>query len=343
MEFKSLFGPEDHNKNDKNDTKKSHRAPYEADPMARHRGALWAAVGLLTVALGAATVWGYEELEADRALFDGFDQSGAVDEVQIQVESIDGRLSKLVSHVATSDVVEAVSSRIASVERTLTRGLEATRADIAEVRDANADIEWRIQSTVEARTSPIRERLADLESSEQIRLAEIAALEEKLDGKLDDKLDGLRLELAFELAQIQQNEAAVTASFEQRMSGSERRLDIVGYAVEQDRIDFEMYEGYDEELSPGILLHLNQVDRRYQRIGGWIRLIPEGRIIRVKDQPIQEALVFFTHQDDRRHELVFTRVTESAAVGYINVPSDSFLETAGQDWNSPSVAVVAND
>ena len=108
-------------------------------------------------------------------------------------------------------------------------------------------------------------------------------------------------------------------------------------------IDFEMYEGYDEELSPGILLHLNQVDRRYQRIGGWIRLIPEGRIIRVKDQPIQEALVFFTHQDDRRHELVFTRVTESAAVGYINVPSDSFLETAGQDWNSPSVAVVAND
>ena len=346
MEFKSLLGPQDPKKETtkKGDSSKmaaegdSNRSPGArklAGPASNHRGGLWAAVGLLAVALAAAATWGYDELEADRALFPGFARSGTVEAIQIQMQSIDDRISILASRVATSDVVEGVVTRLSGIERTLTRGLEATRGDIAEVREANADIEWRIQSSVEDRTSKIRERLAELESAEQNRLAEIAELE--------DRLEAFRLDLAFELAELFEHDAAVAAGLEQRVAGTERRLDIVAYAVERDRVDFEMHEGFAEELAPGIHLHLNQVDRRYQRIGGWIQLIPEGRFIRINDQAIQESLVFYTHQDERPHELVFTRVTETAAVGYMRVPSDSVVQTADETWNRPTIAVVAED
>jgi hypothetical protein len=344
MEFKSLLGPQGPEKrlpNNSDGPKKTANKGSVPPPgthsgsASGHRWGLWAAVGLLAVALGAAVTRGYEEIEADRALFPDFAKSGAVDAIQVQIESIDGRLSNLASRVATSDVVEGLVTRVFGIERTLTRGLEATQGDIARIREANADIEWRIQSSVEDRTSRVRERLAELESAEQSRLAEIAGLR--------DTLEGIRLELALELVELRGHDAAVAAGLEQRISGTERRLDIVAYAVERDRVDFEMYEGFAEELAPGIHLHLNEVDRRYQKVGGWIQLIPEGRFIRINDQSIQESLVFYTHQDERPHELVFTRVTETAAVGYMRLPSDSVVQSADETWDQAAVAAVAND
>ena len=340
------MGPQDPEKettkngvSSKNATKGNSNRPTQprkhSGPASIHHAGIWTAVGLLAVALAAAATWGYEELEADRRLFPGFARSGTVDTIQVQMKSIDDRLSNLASRVATSDVVEELVTRLSGVERTLDRGLAATRDDVAQIREANADIEWRIQSSVQDRTSMIRERLAQLESAEQNRRAEITVLE--------DRLEGFRLEMNLELAALEQHDAAVTAGLEQRISGTERRLDIVAYAVERDRVDFEMYEGFAEEIAPGIHLHLNQVDRRYQRIGGWIQLIPEGRFIRINDQPIQESLVFYTHQDERPHELVFTRVTETAAVGYMRIPSDSVVQTADEAWNRPTVAVAVRD
>jgi hypothetical protein len=78
-------------------------------------------------------------------------------------------------------------------------------------------------------------------------------------------------------------------------------------------------------------------------VTGWIWLVPEGRLLWISDHPIQQSLVFYTHQDERAHELVFTRVTETAAAGYLRVPSESAVQTAGQDWTTPSVAVAVID
>ena len=344
MEFNSLLGPQGPDKRSTNNGDRPKKTPnkdsVQSAQLGRylgsgsgHRWGLWAAIVLLAVALGAATTRGYEELEADRALYPGFAKSGAVDAIQVQMDSIDGRLSNLASRVATSDVVRGLVSRVSGIEGTLTRGLESTRGDIARIREANEDIEWRIQSSVENRTSKIRERLAELESAEQNRLVEIVGLEERM--------EEIRLGLALELAELSQHDASFAAKLEERVSGTERRLDIVAYAVERDRVDFEMYEGFAEELAPGIHFHLNEVDRRYQKIGGWILLIPEGRFIRINDLPIQESLVFYTHQDERPHELVFTRVTETAAVGYMRLPADSVVRTADETWDRPAVAVVA--
>jgi hypothetical protein len=51
--------------------------------------------------------------------------------------------------------------------------------------------------------------------------------------------------------------------------------------------------------------------------------------------------MFYTHQDERAHELVFTRVTGTAAVGYLRVPPESFVRSADADWTEPSVALAA--
>lgn len=343
MEFKSLLGPDDPKKDrDGNDgTTKSpgNEGDFPKLPRTTRRpgrtGPLWAAVGLLGAGLVAASAWGYQQLQADRDLFSAFADSSIVDAIEVRVDSLDNRLSTLVGRVATSDTVEGLASRIAGVESRVTRALEATRADIAQVAEANADMDWRIQSAVEARTSPIRERLAELEAAEQSRMADLVALE--------DQIAALGLDLETGLTKLREDEATANAGLEGRLSGTERRLDIVAYAVDRDRVDFEMYQSDNEEIAPGIVLHLQEVDRRYQRVQGWIWLVPEARFVRFEDHPIQESLVFYTHQDERPHELVFTRVTETAAVGYMRIPSESIVETADEAWDAPPVAVAARE
>jgi hypothetical protein len=339
MTYTSLLGPKDPDKgNDKGGRGTAGPAGDKGFNPERPRsghGGLWAAVALLAISLSGAAVWAYHEIESDRERFGGFDQSDAVASLQSGIESIDDRISTMANRVATSEVVQGLRARMDDLEQTMTRGLEATRNDIAEVRSEYADLDFRIQSTVESRTSPIRERLSELEAAELDRAAEI--------DRLRSELVELRHATAGEFAEVLQNDAAAHAGLENRVAGAERRLDIVAYAVDRDRVDFEMYRDLDEEIAPGIVLHLNDVDRRYQRVNGWIRLVPEGRLLWISDHPIQQSLVFYTHQDERAHELVFTRVTETAAAGYLRVPSESAVQTAGQDWTTPSVAVAVID
>jgi hypothetical protein len=343
MSYTNLLGqngPEkDSGKPDNKDVKPAmtlgKHTPSASGLKRQGNGGLWVALIIVVISVAGAAGWGYHQIESDRALFEGFDQSDAVQALQSRVNAIDGRISTLVSRVATSDIVDGLRSRVDTLETTFSRGLEATRSDVADLREATGDIDFRIQSAIEERTSSIRAQLAELESSDQSRASEIA--------RLETALDEMRRNTTLEFADLRQNEAAVNQGLENRLAGTERRVDVVAYAVDRDRVDFELYRDMDETLAPGIVLHLSDVDRRYQRVNGWVHLVPEGRFLRINNHPIQQALVFYTHQDDRPHELVLTRVTETAAVGYIHIPSESTVQTAEDDWTTPSVAVAAND
>ena len=338
MEFNSLMGPKDpnNNKSKGENGKASGKDSFEKLPVARkpkqsRNGLVWASLGLLTAGFVAAGAFGYEQIEANRNALPDLATNQSVEALQGQVDSLDGRLSNLVGRVATSDTVEGLVTRIGEVEGALRRGLEATRGDIAEVREASADLEWRIQSTVEACTSPIRERLAELESAEQGCRVDLMALEQKV--------EALGLSMESQVADLRHDESLANQQIEGRIAGTERRLDIVSYAVDKSRFDFEMYKDFDEQVAPGVTLHLTDVDRRFQNVSGWIWLVDDVRFLRIEDHPIQQSLVFYTHQDERPYELIFTRVTESAAVGYMRVPSDSLVQTADEDWKTPSIAV----
>ncbi len=340
MRFTSLLGPEDpKRKPTRNDIEKGARPGTPKTASGLGVFALWAAVGILAALFTFTARSGFERLEAGEARLAETADAAAVEAVGTRLDSLDRRLSTVAGRVPNAEVMERLSARVSAVESSLTRGLASVRGDIAEIREADDDVEWRIQAGVEDAASPIRERLAALEAAEQSRMAELAVLEDKL----VDEIESVGFDLAFEMDLERRRDDARTAGLANRLAGAERRLDVVAYAVDKDRVDFETYTDFNEEIAPGIVLRLTRVDRRLQRIGGWIWLVPEARFLRIDDHPIQRSLVFYTHQDDRPHELVFTRVTETAAVGFVRLPSESVVESADASWDAPPVATVLND
>ncbi len=346
MRFTSLLGPDDPKRKHTRDDHgaRTGKAPGggPATP-GKNSGlgalALWGALGCLAAVFAFTAKWGYERLQSGEARLAGYAEAAAVDAVQTRLDSLDRRLSTVAGRVPNAEVMEGMGARVAAVESSLTRGLASVRGDVAEIREAAGDVEWRIQARVEEGTSPLRERMAALEAAAQSHGAERAVLEDAL----RDRIESLGQGLALELDRDRRRGAVVAADLEDRLAGAERRLDVVAYAVDTDRVDFETYRDFNEEVAPGIVLRMTRVDRRRQRIDGWIWLVPEARFLRFDDHPIQRSLVFYTHQDDRPHELVFTRVTETAAVGFVRLPSESVVESAGASWDAPSVAAAVRD
>jgi len=318
MEFKSL--------NDQSKSKKS-------------RGAgIWAAFGVLSVVLIGLATMGWNRLDEQKVALGDLAQLEQVEMIQSEIRSLDERLSALAGRMVAAEVVDDLSRQVAALEESLGRDILAARAEItaleASVAESNEAVSETIDLAIEDHASLVARRVEELESV-------IRERETVLDD-LAARIDTLRGELRLDLADLERRTDMTDRGFDNRIGNAERRLDVVAYAVERDRVDFEMFTDYAEELAPGIRLYVSDIDRRTQRVTGWVHLVPEGRIVRITDHPIQEAFTFYTHQDERSHELVFTRVTRTAAVGYMRVPPESLVESADADWTEPSVALAVD-
>jgi hypothetical protein len=296
------------------------------------------AFGVLSIALvGLATI-GWNRLDQQRAALGDAADLEQFGMIQSEIRSLDERVSTLAGRMVADDVVDALSSKVAAIEASLGRDIDAARAEIAaleaEVAESDRTLPETIDLAVEDHASLIRARVGELE-----------ALIRDRETVLDDlavRIDTLRGELRLDLADLERRTDMVDRGFDNRIGNAERRLDVVAYAVDRARVDFEMFTEYAEELTPGIRLYLSEIHRDTQRVSGWVHLVPEGRIVRIREHPIQEAFTFYTHQDERSHELVFTRVTRTAAVGSMRVPPESFVESADADWTEPSVALAVD-
>ena len=92
-------------------------------------------------------------------------------------------------------------------------------------------------------------------------------------------------------------------------------------AVNRNRIDFEVSPNKTKEVAPGIFLTVRDTDVERQQINGWLQISAEGRTVWLHDQGAQKAMIFTTKRDERRHELIFTRVGKRAVSGYLLIPT----------------------
>jgi hypothetical protein len=67
-------------------------------------------------------------------------------------------------------------------------------------------------------------------------------------------------------------------------------------------------------------LTLSHTDVSYQRVEGRIHVIQDGRILWLRGQGIQQPLSFYLQGDQRPYEIVFTRVNQDGAIGYLLMP-----------------------
>jgi LPXTG-site transpeptidase (sortase) family protein len=86
------------------------------------------------------------------------------------------------------------------------------------------------------------------------------------------------------------------------------------------RVAFSVSANHSRELTPGISLGLNRIDAAYQRVNGWMWVMPDRRTIWLRDQSVRQPVIFYRYQDGRKIELVITRVTKSSVAGYLLLP-----------------------
>ena len=102
--------------------------------------------------------------------------------------------------------------------------------------------------------------------------------------------------------------------------------------LDQYRVDFEVSKDQTREVAPGITLTLSNLNVSYQRVEGRMHVIPDGRILWIRGQSIQQPLAFYTLKDDRHYELVLTRVSKDSAIGYVLMPK----------WSNTGFPVATN-
>jgi sortase A len=86
------------------------------------------------------------------------------------------------------------------------------------------------------------------------------------------------------------------------------------------KVSFSVSRNHSQTLAPGISIGIDDTDAASQRVKGWMWIMPDRRTIWLKDQPANDPVVFYGHDDGKRRELLITQVGNGSASGYLLTP-----------------------
>jgi sortase A len=86
------------------------------------------------------------------------------------------------------------------------------------------------------------------------------------------------------------------------------------------RVSFNIPVHHSRELAPGISVGITDADVDAGRVYGWMWLMPDRRTMWLRDQPVQDPLIFYSGPKGSRHELTITNVSANSVSGYLLLP-----------------------
>lgn len=89
-------------------------------------------------------------------------------------------------------------------------------------------------------------------------------------------------------------------------------------SLEREYYNFELQEGGGYMKVLNVSLNLRKTD--FERRQCDLYLLADGKVIRKKDQPINEPIYFYVEGKDKPYEVVITRVDRKLVVGYLSIP-----------------------
>lgn len=241
---------------------------------------------------------------------------------QVAMDAVSRRVDDLTAQLAglrtDAEIVAGLGERLSAFENSTDSALDALRGQVVQAS--------RVEAEVRLDTARQLDQLHPrIEAAEEVGDQARAGV-----GQLEQDLSGMKTAVADEISNLRSGTEEALQSTRQRIAGNERAVDAVSWEVGRARLDFELFEDYQTEVAPGIVLNITKTDVPYQRVSGWLHLVRDGRILRLKDQPIQQSLVFYGLDDERSYELVFTRVKRDFAVGYLRIPDDDGIRAVNQ-------------
>lgn len=232
--------------------------------------------------------------------------------VQETVGALEQRVTAAEQQLAswTSDR-DQMSQRMSAVEGRVNRSLQQSDQRAQEL---TAQLHQRMQAELDQRTQSLEARLENLEIDRELERARVEGVEQQV--------TALRADTGRDLATLNDS-----------LSRNERSVNELAQQFDRQRVDFELAEDRTQEVAPGISLRVTSADVSYQRVKGWLWLLPDRRTLWVRDLQAQQALVFYLRGSDVPHELVITQVNEGGVAGYLLLPTNGAASgaAAGSD------------
>ena len=282
---------------------------------SRGRRAGWS-TALLFLALIGACVYGYFAYQGQGNLLAQLPSvQTSLDALAQQVSAADERFRNWASDW------DAITARVGKIEQGLRANLQLAK-DYA--TEQAARVHHEVQAEMDNRTRSMEMSISRLESAQHEDQTELA--------KLREDLAAVRRDAAQQIASVQRNTGQEMGNLRSQIDHNRDDLDAKARELDRRRMNFELSKEQTREIAPGINLTLSGTDVSYQRVEGRVHVVPDGRILWIRGQGIQQPIRLYTQKDERPYELVFTRVSKDSAVGYVLMPL----------WPSDNVPVAQN-
>lgn len=274
----------------------------------RRTAGLWTALATLAVALAVVAGYGYSvinEHNTELAWLSGRQDS---------FSAFRGRMTRLESGLNGWKTRQAsLAIHVKNLDAGFNSGLKKVRLGAAALV---ANTYQREQEALDQRTADLNQQIAQMMSQERTQQVHMAQLERELASTRQ------------ELATVRETYTRQLAALQEQQISSQRKLASIDNRLSTDQVDFSAAKNKDEEIVPGITLHLTRTNTAHQRFQGWIRLMETNRRIWVRGNPIERPVVFYPEAGGEAFELVITRVNQKGAAGYLLVPGDSRSQQA---------------
>jgi hypothetical protein len=213
--------------------------------------------------------------------------------------------------------------RIAQLEKSMGAGIRRARSETTALVEG-------VKRDMAQGMAAVQARLVGIESAQNETHEQVARLQQDVAAAQRDLVAAreANAELANQLAQMEQSQSSTqgqVSRLQNRMLESDNRVDALSYQVERRRVDFELKRDRAEGITSGIHLTVTRTDAARQKIDGWVQVA--GRFVWLHDENAQQPIAFASVGEQRPYQLVFTRVADNGATGYLLVP-DAPVNTA---------------
>jgi hypothetical protein len=246
---------------------------------------------------------------------------------QTEADSYGARLKAAEQQLIAWSMDKAgIMDRIAQVEKSMGSGIRRARSE------ATALVEG-VKRDMAQNMGAIQSRFVGIESAQNETHEQVAQLKEDVATAQRDLAAAreANTQMANHLMQIEQSQNSTqgqVSRLQNRMLESDNRVDAISYQVDRRRVDFELRKDQADEVADGIHLTLTRTDVAHQRVDGWLQA--EGRFVWLHGANAQQPIPFASGNEQRAYQLIFTRVGDNAATGYLLMPGTPVSTAAVQ-------------
>jgi hypothetical protein len=279
--------------------------------LQKHSRRLHVVVAVLLLGLIGAVSYGYVTLQKHNIQLS--ELPGVRDSMNALAQRLDATEAQF--RTWSADWSELVG-RVDKLDRKVAHNRQLARKQAQEM---TAQLQERLATELAERERTIDARFSRLEATQETEHARLAQLQEEITG-------------------VRQTTGHDLGVLHQQVARGQRNLSTLAQQLQRRRVDFELAKQETRELAAGVSLRITKTDRRFQRAKGWLWLMPDRRAIWVRDLGVQQSLVFYHKESNEPNELVLTRVTDSAVIGYLLLPAHQDVSISATPQRNPIAA-----